>query len=168
MSRSIILSISGKDVLVPSYLWDALEGPRSAPEKYLLSDGCTLGPDVLQHALRFFRKDEKPVILFPACWIHDTQYKRIDNGDLGGDWPARRRADWILARNLFRLCRLQDISRTGASSIATIYWIAVRLYGAGSFTFDELQEPVSRFQRWREIALLFMKPPDFFGQDSSE
>jgi hypothetical protein len=153
-AHPVILRIAGTDLVVPAYLWVSLEGPHPRPADFLASDGCSHAPDVLRYLMRLFGR-KRPILLFPACWVHDAQYRRIRGADLGGTWTARRRADWILARNLFRLCRLQGVSRTGATIIATTYWTAVRMYGALSYAFDASEEPLGRIQRWREVAMLF-------------
>ena len=153
----VILRIQGRDLPVPRHLWRLLKGPKPDPQNFLTSDGCSVSPDRIRFLTKVF--DKGLVVLFPACFCHDAHYRRV--ADLGGNWTARRKADWYLGRNLFLLCRAQGISRTGASTIAGTYWIAVRRYGASSFVFDEGQEPLSWFQRWREILLAFRSRPTF-------
>lgn len=159
-AHTTIIRVGGADYAVPAYLWQSLEGPRPRPAFFLESDGCSCSPDVMRFLVRLFKR-KRPVLLFPACWIHDAHYRRVEGADLGGTWGARRQADWLLARNLHRLCRLQKVNRTGAITIATAYWIGVRMYGAPSYAFDPGQHPLGRLQRWREIALLFLEGPDY-------
>jgi len=154
----VLLRISGADRVVPYYLWALLIGPRPKPTTFLESDGCSISPDTIGRLRRFFGKG-RAILLFPACWIHDAHYRRL--ADLGGNWTARRKADWFLAQNLYALCRAQEVSRTGASTIAGTYWTAVRLFSAASYTFDEGQAPLTRFQRWREVCLAFRSKPTF-------
>jgi len=159
MPDHIVLRIGGIDYVVPADLWSVLDGPRPDPNGFLDSDGCSFAPDAVRWLARRFGTSGNPIILFPACWIHDAQYRRVLGADLGGTWDARVHADEYLARNLAALCRAQGTSRAGTAIIVTTYWLAVRALGSTAFRYDVGKHPEGRLQRFYEAFMYPLEAP---------
>jgi len=159
MTDHVVLKICGIDYAVPAALWSVLDGPRPDPSDFLDSDGCSFAPDVVRWLARRFGTGGIPIILFPACWIHDAQYRRVPGADLGGTRDARVHADAYLARNLAALCRVHGTSRAGTAAIVTTYWLAVRAFGAAAYHYDEGLRPAGRLQRLYEAFLYPLEAP---------
>ncbi len=101
----------------------ALEGAERSVGKFGIvyaNDGCSKSPD-------YWRGK----VLWPACAIHDTEYRDL-RGLFGGRSIFRRQADRRFYRNLRTLLHQQGMNRFSARLIAHIYFRAVRRFGAGA------------------------------------
>jgi len=141
-------------VAIPAALWQRLEGPKPDLSTFIDSDGCSRSPD---------RWWGLPIVA--ACVCHDAHYRRRPECDLGGTWAARRRADWLLWRNMgmvvdwYASAGVQPRARWRIALRRWRYWSAVRRYGASSFGWADGEEPLSWWERWRESLLLFRARP---------
>ena len=99
---------------LPVSLRALMEG--AAPPDAFVSNGCSCCPD-----------EYGGVDLRPACHWHDYAYS------VGGDEPARKRADQAFYRNL-RRC---DLGRL----MAGIYYRRVRLFGMQHWPYPAVIDP---------------------------
>jgi len=135
--------VSGELRLVETALWRELEaGSSGKPAEGYSCDGCSLSPDWWRGRY-----------LWPACVIHDWDYR--EGRPDGATWADRRDADARLRRNLSLVLRHQGASRVTAGSVAWLYWGRVRIWGAANYAFATGEQPLSRWQRFREAYGLF-------------
>ncbi len=133
--------ISGQYREVEEDLWNSLEGPK--PTTRFECDGCSGSPDVWRGAR-----------VWPACIIHDYQYK---TGVFGRDWAGRRASDWLFMENLYKCARYDGLSIPTSTRVAALYWRGVRFGGAGYYSYEEGEEPESLWSRLRESTGIFRK-----------
>lgn len=124
--------VSGKTLRCPRRLWSLMAGPE--PDPGFEGNGCgpKLGGSLIGRMLTLAVPDElHGWSLAVPCFRHDYAY------GLGGTWRERREADWNLARNI-----VTAISEGGGScsaprifTIATLYWLGVRLGGWCAWTY---------------------------------
>lgn len=134
--------VSGGWREVSAALFRQLAGWNLVPDGYEC-DGCSGGsPD-------YWRGYK----LWPACVVHDRMYDR--DALRGANWAGRWQADRELRQNLRRLLETQGAPWHLRAAVPWIYFRAVRLAGAGSYFFAGSEEPLSRWERFRELFGLF-------------
>lgn len=105
-------------------------------------DGCSGSPDTW----RGYK-------LWPACVIHDRMYD--PDALCGANWAGRWQADREFRQNLRTLLEYQRAPWHLRATLPWVYFRAVRLAGAGSYFFADGEEPLSGWQRFRELVGLF-------------
>jgi hypothetical protein len=98
--------------------WEALEGPH--PPSGFPNDGCTVVPQ--RHGR---------VALWPACVIHDWHYSPLCE-----EITFQIVADYKFMQNLYKVQRLQGVSRVRASAVALKRFAGVQKFG--KFFFKRL------------------------------
>ena len=128
--------VSGEIRHYPKRLYNKLEGLK--PPEGFECNGCSCSPD-------YWRG--KPI--WVGCVLHDYAYV------LGNTWADRYDADKNFYYNLKKILIEKGISNIEATSAAWLYWGRVRLWGAQHFNFSDKEEPLSFWQRFREVYGIF-------------